>query len=145
MVEFFDAADSARLAEAFAIRLEVFVDEQGVPRELEIDELDAAGSAAVHAVVRDGGAAIATGRLYPHGAATVGIGRMAVRATHRGRGIGRFLLSELLAEAKRRAFTRAELSAQVAAAGFYERLGFVAGGGTYAEAGIEHQKMVRAL
>lgn len=121
------------------LRERVFVVEQGVPAELELDEFD---PVCLHAVVRttDGGV-IATGRLLPDGH----VGRMAVDAGWRGRGIGGEVLEVLVEEARARGFKVVELNAQVVAMPFYARHGFVAFSGRFMEAGIPHQAMRRML
>ena len=130
--------DQAR-AEAGAIREAVFVAEQGVPRELELDVMDAA---CVHALARlEDGSAVGTGRLLPDGH----IGRMAVLAQWRGRGVGGALLERLIEEARARGMTEVALSAQTQALGFYRRHGFAAEGEVYLDAGIPHQAMRRKL
>ena len=117
-------------ADAAAIRHEVFVDEQGVPAELEWDARDAG---CVHAVVYNRlGRALACARLLPDGH----IGRVAVRRGLRGSGAGDTVMRALLAEARRTGHTVVELSAQRAVLGFYRKLGFVAFGEPYLEAGI---------
>ncbi len=134
-------------AEASAIRRTVFVIEQGVPEDIELDEHDAF---CVHALARDDvGRAVGTGRLLPaerHGAVAVGhIGRMAVLAAWRGRGIGSALLEQLVAAAVGRGDAEVVLSAQTHALEFYRAHGFVADGGEYLDAGIPHRAMRRAL
>ena len=122
---------------ARAVRLEVFVREQGVPRKLELDDQD---GKAVHAVAFDTkGRPIATGRLLADGR----IGRMAVLAAHRGTGLGMTILQSLLAMAESRGLARTYLHAQIDAQGFYELAGFAATGERYLEAGIWHQTMER--
>ena len=124
---------------AAPLRTEVFVGEQGVPAAIEMDANDIH---CVHALAVDaGGAAIGTGRLLPDGH----VGRFAVDAAHRGRGIGARILEALLAEAARRGHRRAELHAQLAAEGFYARYGFERTGGVFMEAGIAHTTMARPL
>jgi predicted GNAT family N-acyltransferase len=126
-------------ADAMAIRYEVFVREQHVPIEIELDSEDACS---VHAVAYDErGAAIGTGRLLPD----AHIGRMAVRASHRGLGVGSVLLRALIAEACKRHYPQVVLSAQAHARPFYAAHGFTADGDTYMEAGIEHVTMRREL
>src|SRR3954463_10199182 len=101
-----------------AVRTRVFVHEQQVPLELEWDGID---GACMHVIAETAdGAAIGTGRLLPDGH----IGRMAVLAPWRGRGVGRMLLAELMAAAAERGDTVVELSAQTHAIGFYRRNGF---------------------
>ncbi|MGY1638140.1 GNAT family N-acetyltransferase [Geodermatophilus sp. SYSU D00742] len=128
--------------EVVALRTRVFVDEQGVPAEIERDEHDAT---AVHALARDAaGRVVATGRLLVRGGRAV-IGRMAVDAAVRGRGHGAAVLAELHRQAVRLGLGEVELHAQVAARGFYERAGYTAVGEEYQEAGIAHVTMVRRL
>jgi len=125
-------------AHASPIRFSVFVEEQGVPREIELDEHD---PVCVHAVVFEEGRAVATGRLLPDGH----IGRMAVLKAWRGRGIGAAVLNALIEAALERGHREVVLSAQVHAVPFYRAHGFVPVGGEYLEAGIAHQAMKRAL
>lgn len=144
-VELFDITDSGRLHDALAVRIRVFVEEQGVPPELEVDEHDRTDARAVHALVRSGGAAVGTGRFYEVDAATVQIGRMAILPAMRRRGAGAKLLTALAAEARRRGYALARLHAQMHAARFYEEAGFVETGETLWDAGIVHQTMERRL
>jgi predicted GNAT family N-acyltransferase len=117
------------------IRTTVFVGEQGVPPEIEIDGRD---PGCVHAVAEDAaGEAVGTGRLMPDGR----IGRMAVLAAWRGRGVGAAILEALMGEARRRGLAAVYLHSQVHARDFYARHGFVAEGEEYLEAGIPHVGM----
>jgi predicted GNAT family N-acyltransferase len=123
---------------AAPIRFDVFVREQRVPAEIELDENDAVS---VHAIAFDGEQAIGTGRLLPDGH----IGRMAVVRQWRGRGIGSLILEKLVQAARERGDANIALSAQVQAVDFYRAHGFEPVGEVYQEAGIDHQAMVRAL
>jgi predicted GNAT family N-acyltransferase len=125
---------SAAKAAAQRIRFAVFVEEQGVPAELEMDEMDAR---CLHALAYEGTQAIGTGRLLPDGH----IGRMAVLKPWRGRGVGATLLRRLVQAARDRGDRELLLSAQVHALGFYRAHGFTAFGEAYEEAGIPHQSM----
>jgi predicted GNAT family N-acyltransferase len=125
-------------AEASRIRFAVFVVEQGVPLEIEIDEHDAE---CVHALAFDDGAAVGTGRLLPDGH----LGRMAVLREFRGRGVGSAILAKLIEAAAQRGDREVLLSAQVHALDFYRAHGFSAEGEVYQDAGIAHQTMRRAL
>jgi predicted GNAT family N-acyltransferase len=129
--------DKAR-AHASPIRFAVFVEEQGVPTGIELDEHDAVS---LHAVAFEGEKPVATGRLLPDGH----IGRMAVLVEWRGRGIGGEILNELIAAARKRGHAEAFVSAQLHAVPFYRAHGFVAEGEEYVEAGIRHQAMKRRL
>ena len=124
------------------LRTRVFVDEQGVPPEIEQDHRDAT---AVHALSRDaGGRVVATGRLLL-GDGVASIGRMATDAGARGSGHGAAVLAELHRQAALRGVPEIELHAQVSARGFYQRAGYAPVGDVYEEAGIEHVTMRRTL
>ena len=127
-------AGSQDMPAVFALRHEVFVLGQGVPEELERDELDAVSD---HAMALLDGAVVGTGRLLP--SATVG--RMAVAASVRGQGVGAGVLWCLEERARERGYAHVELHAQVHAVGFYERYGYVPFTDVYLEAGIEHRSM----
>jgi predicted GNAT family N-acyltransferase len=133
------------MQEALAIRRRVFIEEQGVPEALEIDEYDAApasGATALHVLLRVDGLAVATGRLqletddgHAH------IGRVAVLADQRGRGYGRSVMLAMHDVARDRGIETLTLAAQLHALGFYEKLGYVAHGEVFLDAGIEHRMM----
>ena len=147
-------ATDADIDAVYDLRHEVFVVGQGVPVELERDELDASAD---HAVALDDGRVVGTGRLVdgrideqgllePGTPGTVGtIGRMAVAAPARRSGTGRALLDLLVARAAQRGLPAVELHAQLHARVFYERAGFTPFGEVYLEAGIEHVGMRRSV
>jgi predicted GNAT family N-acyltransferase len=136
-------ATAADWPEIVALRTRVFVEEQGVPPELEQDAADAT---AVHVLSRDTtGRVVATGRLLLRDGGTASIGRMAADPSVRGRGHGAAVLAELHRQAVLRGVAEVELHAQVTARGFYERAGYEARGDEYEEAGIAHVTMVRRL
>ena len=131
-----ELADQAR-----QVRDAVFVTEQKVPRDIEWDEHDAVSR---HVIARDtDGGAIGTGRLLAHGKPGH-LGRMAVMADWRGKGVGRALLERLLEEAVGQNMRHLALHAQTQASGFYRRFGFVEEGPEFMEAGIPHRTMVRS-
>jgi len=145
-MEVFTPRDRARLNEAVALRIAVFVHEQAVPEEEEVDAHDAPDADSLHVLVRDErGAVAATGRFYDAGAGVAQIGRMAVRRDARAAGHGRMILERLMAEARSRGFERAVLWAQHHAVGFYSKSGFTPYGETLLDGGIVHQPMERAL
>lgn len=121
---------------AAALRQQVFVVEQGVPAELELDEMDAQS---LHAVAYQDGVPVATGRLLPDGH----IGRMAVRQDARRAGTGSLVLCALMDEARRRGDRDVVLHAQLSARDFYARHGFEPEGEVFMDAGIEHIAMRR--
>lgn len=135
-----EAADyAAQHALLHGVRHTVFVIEQQVPAELEIDALD---PLSYHVLARaTDGQVIGTGRLTPEHR----IGRMAVLAAVRGQGVGDALLDALVTEASRRGWSEVSLHAQLAARDFYARNGFLPEGDTFEEAGIIHQTMRRRL
>jgi predicted GNAT family N-acyltransferase len=137
------AIESAeQMRSAHDIRRRVFIEEQHVAEEIELDDDDAH---AFHALAMLGGRAVGCGRYVAHDTDEVKIGRMAVLAELRGRGIGREILEFLIGAARARGFRRAVLHAQLTAEGFYLRHGFAPLGGVFEEAGIPHRKMTRTL
>jgi predicted GNAT family N-acyltransferase len=125
-------------AHAAPIRFAVFVEEQDVPLEIELDEMD---PRSLHAVAFEDDSPVGTGRLLPDGH----IGRMAVLKDWRGRGVGGRILAALMDEARGRGHREVVLSAQVRATAFYRSHGFVEEGAEYMDAGIPHQDMRRKL
>ena len=126
-------------ADLLMVRHAVFVEEQGVPIELEHDEEDARS---LHLMVTDAeDTAIATARMLPGGY----IGRMAVLASWRDNGIGTAMLRELLRIAAARGIPSLRLNAQCEAESFYRRLGFKPEGEVFEEAGIDHRHMILHL
>jgi predicted GNAT family N-acyltransferase len=147
VVELFGINDAAAMREALSIRTRVFVCEQHVPLDEEVDDHDRSDLAARHALLRAarGDPAAATGRFYARDAQTAQIGRLAVLPGARGRGYGAWVLAALLEEAGRRGFIRARLDAQVQARDFYLKAGFADDGAPLWDAGILHQPMTREL
>lgn len=119
----------------------MFVEEQGIPREEELDELDAT---AVHCVAYDGETPVAAGRLLA-GDGYAKIGRMAVLPAYRGCGIGAELLEALERQGLARGIREFRLSAQLPARGFYQSCGYAAVGDVYDEVGIPHIAMEKRL
>jgi predicted GNAT family N-acyltransferase len=121
------------------IRQRVFMVEQGVTADLEWDGID---PQCRHALAEDGaGRPIGCARLLPDGH----IGRVAVLADWRGRGVGDALLERMVALARELGHPRVMLNAQTQALAFYARHGFVAFGPEYDDAGIPHRAMMRSL
>lgn len=149
-------------AAAFTVRYDVFVTEQQVPADLELDDLD---GPAEHFVAYDGeaadgeaadpAAAIGAGRLVVEPAGFGGadlalgpvghLGRLAVRAKARGSGLGVELVLAIEARAAERGLALMVLAAQTQATGFYERLGYTAYGEVFDDAGLPHRWMRRPL
>ena len=131
--------------DAGSIRTEVFIEEQGIPMQMEWDEADP-DPACLHAVAYNRfGRPLATGRLLEHVPGVAKIGRMAVSQAMRGSGVGRSVLDALMKTARERGYREAVLHAQTSAQAFYSRAGFVARGMVFEEAGIPHIEMMRSL
>lgn len=122
-----------------AVRVAVFVEEQGVPPELEQDEHDA-GALHLLATTADG-RAVGTARMLADGH----IGRVAVLPRWRRRGLGTRLLKRLVDLARDRGLDGVFLHAQCRAESFYRGLDFVAEGDVFDDAGIDHRCMRRPL
>ena len=127
---------------AFAIRQKVFIEEQGVPEDLEVDEFD---PLATHALAFQKSQCIGTGRLVSLEEKCGQIGRMAVLPRYRNTGVGRAILEGLVEHAQSVGMESLILHSQVAAIPFYEKHGFEAQGDTYDEAGIPHRNMILLL
>jgi len=129
--------------DAERLRMAVFVQEQGVPREIEIDEFD---TVARHAVVFNGlQQPIATGRLVSDSPGVGRIGRMAVDRSVRGGRWGRMVLDSLIEASRQRGDQEVVLHAQRHAEPFYSRAGFTPVGEPYEEAGIPHITMKKVF
>jgi predicted GNAT family N-acyltransferase len=155
-----DIAAEVRLAQTeaerdavFAVRHEVFVEEQSVPEELEYDELDLAAD---HFLALLDGVPAGAGRLVIIDSApdadpgqrtkAIGIlGRLAVGKAARGMGLGKLLVHAIEQRAAERGLAAVELHAQAHARGFYQQLGYAAYGDLFSEAGIEHISMRKEL
>ena len=123
------------------MRREVFVIEQGVPEELEVDEND---KVAAHLAALSDGHVIGTLRIIRH-ERTAKIGRMAVSAPSRKKGIGRELMEFAAAAASRDGAEEIILGAQFTAREFYRRLGYIEEGAVFDDAGIPHVMMRKKL
>lgn len=121
-----------------AIRFEVFVEEQKVPADEEIDAHD---PLSLHAIAWSNGRAVACGRLLPDGH----VGRMAVLKPFRGSGAGGLVLQHLIERARQRGDREVVLSAQTHAIGFYEKFGFAVEGNVYLDCNIPHRDMRKIL
>jgi predicted GNAT family N-acyltransferase len=136
--------DPSARAAALDLRMEVFVVEQGVPAEIEVDEHD---DTAEHAVVFDpsgDGSVVATARLLTVQGVGI-VGRVAVRKDLRGTGLGAVVMLAIEDRAVELGLPILELHAQLSAEGFYARLGYQAFGEQYLEAGIPHVSMRKTL
>ena len=130
------------LERCLAIRREVFVEEQGVPID---EEMDAHDAVCVHFLALDAGDAVGTARLRETEAGRVKAERVAVRRPFRGAGVGCALMCALEDEVRTRGRRELVLNAQVPVIAFYERLGYRVEGPEFLEAGIPHRAMRKPL
>ncbi|MFC4597901.1 GNAT family N-acetyltransferase [Cohnella hongkongensis] len=135
-----------QLKEAFAVRMEVFVKEQGVPADVELDEYDDSPDACRHYIVRSGGDTIAAGRYRTYEPGVAKMQRIAVRKRHRGKGVGAFLLKAMEEEAGREGYRASILDAQCSAEAFYLKQGYATvSKEPFLDAGIPHVRMSKRL
>ena len=137
-----DGATGADREAAYALRFRVFVDEQKVPEDEELDDID---PVAWHVVLLDdAGVAVATGRaICREGIAKMQ--RIAVDADHRGEGLGRVIMDQLELWARDQGASVARLEAQVQAIPYYEKVGYVAYGDEFLDCNIPHRWMDKEL
>ena len=129
---------------AFAVRHEVFVEEQGVDEDVEYDEHDETATA-IHFVAYDGGTPIGAARLREVEASIGKVERVAVLESRRETGVGRALMTALEERAEALDLRSLILHSQTHAAEFYRKLGYERRGAAFEEAGIPHVEMRKAL
>ncbi len=122
----------------FDLRHEVFVEEQNVPHEIEIDAED---KHAIHIIAEKDGITIGCARLIIS-QNEAHIGRLAVKKDQRGKGVGTAICRFIIDYCFSRGHTYIWLNSQYQAIDFYQKLGFVSCGDIFTEAGIEHVKMI---
>ena len=123
-----------------SVRFAVFVDEQHVPQEIELDDRD---PFCIHALAYEAEIPVGTARIDI--AASGKVGRLAVLGPMRGRGLGTALMKHLHAVARNNALGSVWCNAQVVAVPFYARLGYRVTSAPFDEADIEHVRMERKL
>ncbi len=141
MVDIIKVSSEQEFEKVLALRFEVFVDEQGVPPEIERDEAD---GNAVHVLAQKDRKPVGCGRVEIDGKQAK-IGRMAVRKSYRDQGIGSGICRKLIELASQQGCEKVVLHAQLTARRFYEKQGFKARGSIFTEAGINHIKMILEL
>lgn len=134
-------ADDPAFDEALAIRREVFVEEQGVPPDREVDGRD---DESTHFLLRDG-EPVATARARPYEDWALKAERVAVRPSFRGRGYGAAVMDAVEAHARERGHDAVVLDAQVPVVAFYERLDYEVTSEEFEDAGIPHRRMEKRL
>lgn len=130
-----------QLKDAFAIRTEVFVEEQNVPMEEEIDQYE---DEAIHFVVYDDNQSVGAGRLrFVDGYGKVE--RICIAQSAREKGVGRALMDKIEEVALTEGAKKMKLNAQRQAEAFYSKLGYETVSGEFLDAGIPHVTMVKGL
>lgn len=119
-------SDKERLEQSFQIRLEVFVGEQKVPVEEEIDQYDLPQSGAVHFLALADGQLAGTVRMIEYDEKTAKLQRLAVRKMFRAHHVGGELVRALEEEAERAGYRTVLLDGQTQARKFYEKQGYTA-------------------
>jgi predicted GNAT family N-acyltransferase len=134
------------LNQCFFIRQKVFVEEQGVPADIEIDEYDVSPDACGHTLLLLNGEPAATGRWRSYTSDTVKLQRLAVLIPYRGLGMGKKLIDAMEQQAHEAGFTYCILDGQCHAESFYHKLGYVTiSEQPFEEAGIMHVRMQKKL
>ena len=128
--------------DALSVRTDVFVEEQDVPADLEVDEHE---SDAIHFVAYDGVDPIGAARLRRPDEETGKVERVAVRSAYRDRHVGTALMQRLESVARDRGLETMRLHSQIQAAPFYARFGYERVGEQFLEADIPHIKMRKSL
>lgn len=135
-----------QLQQALGIRHDVFVIEQQVPSEIEIDQFDVISPDVHHVLLSTDGQAVATGRLIYYSKDTAKMQRIAVLQSHRSFGYGRVLLLAMEERARELGLTYSILDAQCQAQKFYEKLGYeVISEEPFYDADILHVRMRKSL
>ncbi|WP_163103015.1 GNAT family N-acetyltransferase [Peribacillus alkalitolerans] len=129
-----------QLEDAYSVRRTVFVDEQNVPEEEEIDAFE---DEAKHFVLYDGETPVGAGRFR----VLDGIGkveRICVLSSQRGKGAGNLIMDAIESYAYEKGIHKLKLNAQTQAIPFYEKLGYEAVSEIFMDAGIPHKTMLKS-
>ncbi|GGA74207.1 GNAT family N-acetyltransferase [Ornithinibacillus halotolerans] len=126
---------------AFLVRKEVFVDEQNVPMDIEIDEYE---DVAIHFIGYENDRPVAASRLRfveEYGK----LERICVLKEYRGKSIGKAIIHEMEMIIKEKGYLKAKLNAQTHAEDFYQKLGYQTVSDEFLDAGIPHVTMIKEL
>lgn len=128
-------------ADAYSVRTRVFVEEQNVPPELEIDDLE---DVAIHFLGYENGLPVAASRLRlveDYGK----LERICVLKEYRGKSFGKDIISRMESYIRDQGLRKSKLNAQTHAEGFYQSIGYNTISGTFMDAGIPHVTMIKEL
>jgi len=132
--------DDPAVQDCFSLRQEVFIEEQGFK-----EEFDARDKTCDHLLVTEDGAVVGVARLFPDGEKTRHVGRICVKKSRRGEGLGRLILSACAERARALGAKRLILGAQLQAEGFYLTCGFTRFGDPFEEEGCPHIMMEKGV
>ncbi|WP_431029268.1 GNAT family N-acetyltransferase [Lysinibacillus sp. LZ02] len=127
---------------AFNVRKKVFVEEQGVPVHLELDEFD---ETAKHFIVQDGEKTIAAARAREVSPGIGKVERVCVLKDYRGKRLGILIMEHVEKDAIQYGWTTLKLNAQSYAVPFYEKLGYVVTSPEFLDAYIPHRAMEKNI
>ena len=142
-LEFEEVNTEQGLARCLAVRRAVFIDEMGVPEDIEVDEYDILGGGCTHFLMLCGGRAVGAFRCLA--GRQVHLQRLCILAEYRGNGIGRVALARAERFAADTGAESVELHAKCGAAPFYAKCGYTAASAQFFEAGVPHVIMVKKL
>jgi len=138
-------SSAKEMEDALSVRKAVFIVEQEVPADLEIDEHDEPNSKTAHFVVYKDEQPVGASRLRPYAPGVGKIERVAILKSERGTGLGRQIMLAMEDAAHAEGYQTLKLNAQTHAQRFYEKLGYEAHGDIFDDAGIEHIAMVKTI
>ena len=130
------------LNDAQEVRRQVFTEEQGIKREMDINGLDQNSD---HIIAYNNDVPIGTARVRHKNGIQAKLERIAVLKPYRGQGIGKKIIAASLELAKAKGALEVTLDSQQSAAGFYQKLGFQQEGAPFEEVGIPHIAMTKKL
>lgn len=136
------ATQDQERADAFFVRRKVFVEEQGVPQDLELDELD---NTSDHFVVYDAGEPIGAGRFREVSTGIGKVERVCILPNYRGKNLGKQIMQELETHAISKNFEKILLNAQSYALPFYEKMGYTITSPEFMDADIPHRAMQKLI
>lgn len=143
-MEIIKITTNEELNQSLSIRKKVFVEEQQVPEEIEIDAFDQLNGTCSHVLLSVDKVAVGTGRVRlvdNYGK----LQRVAILPDYRKHGFGKIIILKLEELAQELGATKSKLDAQVHAIGFYEKLGYTVQSDVFQDAGIDHVLMVKSL
>jgi predicted GNAT family N-acyltransferase len=137
-----EVMNKAQYEAALLVRKEVFIEEQGVPFELEVDEFE---DSAIHFVAYDHNIPVGAGRLRQLENKIGKVERVCVIKSDRGKGIGKLLMDKIASVAKNKGVETLKLNSQTHAENFYQNLGYETYSDVFMDAGIPHVAMKKQL